>query len=588
MVRFTVVSAVVALLAAVAAAEDSCPAGADGKCTAAATEVATKEKAPAKAPAPPMADLITQELRELADLKQICKERIELLEDLRQTLNSGVNVSLPESHVKMFQTKLPLMSEIITAAESTPTGSADDYVFSKAVIQQEDPVSFIKFLPIRSKSSAGSSTGPVLPLSAVLVAVQADGNVRLFAPSGELVTAFSAGHDQPVTNLVVSQSLDDSMILTADAGGVIRVHKVIAKFRKQVRPNKTDSKAEKISQYLESQLNVTAQFTMQMQAPPGSDGEPTKITALAVSSSGQGGKYYVAGDSEGKVSVFGKNGSFTARIDASITPGAKVERLFPHIGHLLFHVGYEWGYINLDKLDVHHVECPDFEGHITSMVVDSQKASRLLVADDKGVVWAFNLKDKKNCKVEHSFPKRSTHPPLDLASVEGFTLAFERGGRGSDAASLVAINMTHMGKGKESYYKGAPSAVAWRRHLPSARDWTVLKRSNQGDLIAFLSNDGREVEVLELLMPFHKEIPQDNFGNFKIVAIVIAIALVLRYQYGKQKAKFQGGGAAKTAPDKFDFDAEAFRKRAAAKKMEKENDLGGENPVAGPPRSFGE
>jgi len=590
MLRLLALSTVLARLAVVAPAEDSCPAGGDGaSCRADAPKVADRGK-PAAPKDFPKADLITQELEELNALKQICKDRIVLLEDLKATLNSGVNVSLPEAHMKMLQTKLPLMSEIVTAPASTPTGSADDYVISKALIHQQESVSFIKLLPIRSKSSTSGSSpsSQALPISAVLVAAQEDGSVRLFAPSGELVLAFSAGHDQPLTNLAISQSLEDSLILTADAGGHIRVHKVNARLRRLPRNNKTvDPEEEKVSQYLtglDTLLNVSAQFSMQMQAPPGTDGEPCKITALAVGSQ-QGGKFVAAGDAEGKVSIFSRNGTFTARVDVSDTPGAKVERLHPHLSNLLFHAGDGWGFINMEKkMDVHHVECQGFEGRITSMVVDSQKSSRILAADEQGLVWAFNIKDKKNCKVEHSFPKHSTRAPLELASVEGFTIALERASLGSAAASILAINMSHLGRVKEP-----TSAVAWRRSRAAVRDWAILKRHGQGDLIALLSEDGHEVEVLELLMSFHKEVKADSFGNFQMPVIAVVVVLVLGYQYMKQKGKSGGGGGGGGKLDASAFgDSDALKKLSAnlgAKKKEKAMGGGEAGHTTGPPRS---
>merc|ERR1712066_89672 len=64
----------------------------------------------------------------------------------------------------------------------------------------------------------------------------------------------------------------------------------------------------------------------------------------------------------------------------------------------------------------------------------------------------------------------------------------------------------------------------------------------QGDLLAFLSEDGHEVEIVELLMQVYQAPSTDSFGNFKLPVIAVAIVLVLGYQYVKQKGKFGGGG----------------------------------------------
>lgn len=43
-------------------------------------------------------------------------------------------------------------------------------------------------------------------------------------------------------------------------------------------------------------------------------------------------------------------------------------------------------------------------------------------------------------------------------------------------------------------------AKVWRRTRPAMRAWSLLKRAKEGDLLAFLAEDGREIEIMELLM----------------------------------------------------------------------------------------
>jgi hypothetical protein len=63
------------------------------------------------------ADLITQEITELKAMVQICKDRIELLEELNRTVKSGLDLSLPETHVRLLKEQLPLMSDVTYVAE---------------------------------------------------------------------------------------------------------------------------------------------------------------------------------------------------------------------------------------------------------------------------------------------------------------------------------------------------------------------------------------------------------------------------------------------------------------------------------------
>lgn len=516
------------------AGEGSCPAGAGSKCsadTSSTTATSGEARPAAKVSIQPTADILTQEIDELKGVMQICKERIELLEELDRTVKSGVNLSLPESHMRMLKEQLPLMSEVTTVDEDkAPTSSAADFLIAKAVIPQEAPASLVQFLSLRSRASPSASTQINMP-TALLVAVEANSNVRLYAPTGEMVLAFSAGHDQLVTHLVVSPAQEDGLITTADAGGTIRIHKVnvrqhrVAKEKKKGNPGD-----EKRSQFLGTQVNVTSHFTTEMQLPAGS----AKLTALGMATQ-QGAKFVAAGDDDGKIAIFSYNGSFVAKIDAG--QGSRVEAFSSHLSNFMFHAGSEWGFINFERLQVQHANCPEFEGRVTSVVIDNQQASRAVVSDEQGATWVFNFRDKKKCKLEHRFPNGATHGQVDLASIRGFTIALERGGQGVDAAAVVAINMSHVGKSHQ------PSSVVWRAGRPAVRDWAVHKRHQQGDLLAFLSDDGRAVEVFDLLMQVYSPPPEkDAFGDFKMPIIGAAIVLVLGYQYMKQKANFGSGG----------------------------------------------
>mmetsp|Transcript_34445 Transcript_34445/g.75182 ORF Transcript_34445/g.75182 Transcript_34445/m.75182 type:complete len:586 (+) Transcript_34445:127-1884(+) len=557
-------------------AEDACPATGPDACRADAQDsVASKGKAKAaprveaslEASLPeasePSADLITQEVNELEAFMKLCQERIGLLKELRHAVSSGFNLSIPQAHARVLQEKLPLLSEILLDKELAPTASADDYLISKAVIPQENAVSFIKFLPLRNtRSSTPSSTTQTSIPSALLVAVQADGNVRLFTPSGEMVLSFFAGHENPVAHLAVSPSQDEYMLATGDASGLIRVHKVnvrqrrLSKEQKQARRSSTE---EKVSQYLGMQVNVTAQFSRQLQVPSGSDGEVPRLTALTLASQ-QGSKYFVAGDAEGKMSIFTKNGTFKAKIDATSTPGASIEGLHSHLSNLLFRAGTEWGLVDLEKLEVRHIQCPKFEGNVTAAIMDSQQSSRVMVADDVGTIWVFKIQNKQDCKVEHRFARGITRAPLDLASIRGYTLGLETGGQGS---SVLALNLSHIGKRKADLAQ-APSPVVWRRSRGPVRDWAVHKRYQQGDLLAFLSEDGTEIEIAELLMSVYQAPAGDSFGNFKLPVIAVAIVLVLGYHYVKQKGKFTGGGA---GAKKYDWDSSDFSAALKNKKL---------------------
>merc|ERR1712129_154943 len=128
-------------------------------------------------------------------------------------------------------------------------------------------------------------------------------------------------------------------------------------------------------------------------------------------------------------------------------------------------------------------------------------------------------------------------PPVDLASIRGFTLTLGGFRDGEDTVALAALNMSHVGKRKSDPARSVPVTV-WRRVGQPVRDWAVHKRYQQGDLLAFLSEDGMEIEIFEILMQAYVQPAEDNFSNFKLPVFAVAIVLVLCYQYVQGKGAF--------------------------------------------------
>merc|ERR1712048_680060 len=131
----------------------------------------------------------------------------------------------------------------------------------------------------------------------------------------------------------------------------------------------------------------------------------------------------------------------------------------------------------------------------------------------------------------------------------------------------MAFNNSHIGK-KSWEVINSPSPIVWRQIHGPIRSWAVHKKSQlQGDLIALVSQDGREIEIFELLMTVYTppKIKDDSFTNFQLPIIGVAVVLVLGYQFMKQKNKFEGSSVKSSLPPKRDWDqnlAELKRKRA--------------------------
>eukprot|EP00929_Paragymnodinium_shiwhaense_P017373 TRINITY_DN12654_c0_g1_i1.p1 TRINITY_DN12654_c0_g1~~TRINITY_DN12654_c0_g1_i1.p1 ORF type:complete len:622 (-),score=181.30 TRINITY_DN12654_c0_g1_i1:158-2023(-) len=550
---------------------------ASGSKASAAHSVAAREEKPQA-----MADLITQEMEELESYIKLCEDRISMLKDVQAIVEAGHDLPLPEPHVRALREKLPLLSEIVVDPESSPTAAPEDFIVTKAVIPQtKEKVLAVKFLPLKAKAdSSGSSPGPPLP-PAMLVAAQVDGGVRLFLPNGELVHTFSANHAQPVRNLAVSQLPgEEHLVATIDAAGVVLLHRVTVKPKRLTKEEKQALKSgdgDRVSQFLGSQVNVTSHFHGQLQAPEGD--EAPEITALVMTATQQGSRYIVTGDSKGAISFYTKNGTMKSKLEATTNPESGIEGLVASGGQIFFRAGAEFGFADLEKGQVKHMDCPGFEGKVVAATTDEKSSSRVLVVDEASTVWVFALKASKGqkagadreCRVELRFASGTTKGGVDVASLRGFVLALENG-QATGQWSLAMLNMTAAGRRGP----GVTSPVVWRHFRSSPiRSWAVHKRG-QGDLVAVVSDN--EVEVMELLMSVYTPPAQDSVGgNYKIVLVVVALVGVLGFQFFKQKNKLSGsaGGGGAGSGKNFDFgksDLAALKKKLDADKDKKMGD----------------
>lgn len=533
--------------------DETCQAGSAGaSCRGDGEQLSASPRgksSPSLAASAPQVDLIKQELDELGDLIKLAQDKAALLKELKTAAEAP---GLSNAQARVLKADLPVLSIVASEGERMPVAVAEDFAVSKTIMEMESPVLSIRFMLLRnqrpstsSSSSSAASTSQLGMPNCLLVAAQEDGRVKLFNPNGDLLLSFVAGHDQPVTQLAVSPTHEEHLVATGDAGGSIRLHRVnVMKRRvtKEERMARNSVTADKVSQYLGTQLNVTVQLQRQVQLPPGSNGEVPMLTALALATN-RGSRQVVAGDSEGRISVFAKNGTLRGHVDVTAMEGASVEGLHAFHSQLIFRAGKEWGYVNLDKVDVIHVNCPKFEGRVAAATVDSQQLSKVLISDETGSVWVFNVKNKKECELENRFlPATAGVAPLELASIKGFTIAMQKA-TDNVSSSLLALNMSQRLERHRPGEQGPGGFVVWRRQGAPLLDWSLQKRQQQGDLVALLSADGREIEILELLMQVYNPPPSsDPFSNMKLPIMGVAVVLLLGYQFMKQKGGKGGGG----------------------------------------------
>jgi len=489
--------------------------------------------------------IIAQEIDALKRLVDRSREQIELLQELKVMAHKS---SSPIGNLQKLQQKLPLISDMEVDEKIAPTCSSGDFYIQKAVVPLDHEATLVKFLPLRNpRTAAGGNAGgqPQVSLpSTFLVVASPDGMIKLFTQDGEWVLTFSTGHELPVEHVAVSPSNDEYLILTGDNFNTIRLHKIGVRHRRSPK-QKRGMKArmannERTSPYLGLQYNVTAQYNKQLRLPNSTLGE-RKMTTLTAASQ-QGTKYFIAGDSLGYINIFTRNGTLKAEVDTmpvnSSAPRVPIDSVNAHLGQFMYRAGTRWGMVDIEHEKVKHrrFKCPRFEGEVSVVITDGQQNSKVIVADEAGTVWVFNLKEKRECQVEHRFAKGSTRGPLDLAAVRGYVIAVEERHRGHD---LVVLNSSHVGV-RKSELSEYPSPVVFRRKLGSIRTWSAYKRYQQGDLIAFLSADGMQVEFAELLMSVYKQPEMDNFNSFKMPLIAVAVCCILGYQY--MKGSGGGGG----------------------------------------------
>eukprot|EP00927_Polykrikos_kofoidii_P013445 TRINITY_DN15861_c0_g1_i1.p1 TRINITY_DN15861_c0_g1~~TRINITY_DN15861_c0_g1_i1.p1 ORF type:complete len:580 (-),score=122.63 TRINITY_DN15861_c0_g1_i1:212-1951(-) len=483
-----------------------------------------------------MADLVTQEIEELENYIKLCEDRIVMLNDIQGVVDSGFNITaagvgggiLPEAHLRALTDKFPLLSEAAVDSQTSPVGSPDDYLVSKSVITPEEAVSFVKFLPLKSKSKAVDAGFP----AALLVSATVSGVVRLYTPAGESLTSFNAGHADPVAHLTVSPAKDEHSIATADSSGNVRVFKVSIK---PVNPPTDAPKGRvnlshvKMSKFLGTQLDVKVQFQGELSAKDG-----TRITTIALTSV-QGFKYFVMGDEQGKISIFTKNGTLQAAL-AAADSNTRVDAIYSERGTVIFRAGLDWGFVDFDRLQLKRAECYGFAGRMVAAAVDSQHNWRVVIADEVGQVWSLNTK-RDDCRVEHRFREGTTKGVVELATIRGFVLGLERVDSDSNKKqaqwSIVALNMSSVGKSSHELSK-AHSPVAWRLPRDPVRSWAVHQRSQTGDLLAFLSADGRSIEVMELFMVVFTPPEPSNFWTVKFPIFVSVVVFFIGWFWWKR------------------------------------------------------
>jgi len=367
-------------------------------------------------------DLFTQEMEELDSLAQLAEERRGLVSSLRDqvlALSDNTNTKATKADRAKAAVLLSPLASIQATSSSPLAGSAaaQDSLTELASGSLPSDGVLSTWLPA-GPSRDGAPSTIELP-EALLVVVLQSGQARLLTPSGVTLKTLNLGHVAPVTLLASVPWTSPMLFATAEANGVVRVHKVKVRVRTMQEMSQDSIMASAANQShllglsmdsaLEVSVSLHSSFEVAASASPlgkpsRSSGSTTSLlTALGFAATPDGSRLVVAGDKDGKVSAFQLDGNFASRLDATTMPGtAAVSHFFASQKRLLFVAGDEWGFVDFDGEVVKHVECDNFEPSppLRMGVFDAaERPTRVHLLDNDGTVWSLLARGARTCSV---------------------------------------------------------------------------------------------------------------------------------------------------------------------------------------------
>jgi len=508
---------------------------------------------------PPAGSLVDQEIEMLEAVLRQKKAKIALLEQLEGMVSLTEEMSAAQR--LLLADQAPDIAAVVGSGGAIPESSPRDFLHHVATIppRVEDPATLVELVAVGSRSA---ETQIDLP-RAVALTVSPSGNCTVSTATGSMLLETDLGHSADILRLATASTADETLVLSLDAKGLMRTHKLQltpAKSDKGDRDARRATKDDILSRYLHVKPQATLTLDREFKLP--SKGQQRRITDIGIARLG-GPTYVLAADDEGGITAFYRNGTRKGRAIATTDEGG-VLALLPTPSAVIFHSSQRFGFVSGKALDVKPVLCEEAQ-NISSIAVDASFPHRLMVASTTGVIQALNVKNKSECVAEQTFPPIGSGP-VRLEAFRGYTLAFQRG---VEHPKMFAFNTT-------SSKGGAllPVSVVFESQAAGKADVSAIRRSSTegGDTLGLLHLDGT-LEVQKVLWKTFTQPVDDSFDFYRWPILGLAIVLVIGYQYWKFNSGSSSDSKASADEDLDNVDwkklAEETRARAAARKQQK-------------------
>merc|ERR1712151_335324 len=107
--------------------------------------------------------------------------------------------------------------------------------------------------------------------------------------------------------------------------------------------------------------------------------------------------------------------------------------------------------------------------------------------------------------------------------------------------TILAFNLTHMGRTRielEPYV----SPIVWRMERPRIKSWSLLRFGVDNPILAILYEDGKDLEVMHMLMKAYivpSEPTTSIFFTYVIPAITALLIVAVTIQYMTTTAEYR-------------------------------------------------
>jgi len=473
--------------------------------------------------------LARHQLKELETLKEKCDQYRTLIGTENQT-------AFPLGKVK----PLNILCEPIPSlfAEKRDDGSDSRWIESpittfgdvtamQAMLPPTKQVAFVQFRNLRNEHKG------TLPAAILALGNIKKNFVSLFTTEGEKLAEAEVPHE--IIHFGGNPSHDDQFVAAANDTHASVFH-VRFRPRRLTRKelNERRNSTEKLSQHLHitDSINCTISIEKTFELT-------TKSTVRTFAPvSHRQSKYFLVGDSLGNVSIFTRNGSLAASL-----PIGHVHEFTSAIALI--------AYRSSDGFGIIQPEGPSFFpcslGIVpTSITVDASSSAKLWVSTATETHLVSIFKKNETCDIQWTFPG-GYH---SMFSYKEMLTGLNR-----DTKVLRAVNTTDMENVN----------TIWETIVDADIDTAIFfRRYKRSELFALIGEAGVRIYSVFIITSASSDgFGGDQFNNFRMPVLLVAVVLVFAYQYFSPRGFGGKGGGRRTRNNKADA-SDLYRRMAMA------------------------